>query len=219
MSMLRESLKYLSLVQASTKQVFKTICDRYDLVYFGVMSDRKDEHEMVRGFTLSKSHIDKNYCVGSVSGRDIILLERKSTISFPHKPSQAFSWTIMQFDLHSSSLPHLILNSTRYEEAVYANLFTKFSHLRPYDPSMFVHHDEKFTQKFTVYGSLQHVTDSMRLISIGTASVLAHHFPQLDYEIYDDVLVLYYPRKVSTPTEIEYMIKAGLWLAGEIDAA
>lgn len=203
----------------STKHTFKQACDRYDLVYFGHVDQRRDEHTMVRGFTLSPSHVDKHYCVGSVDGRDVIFLERTDTVSFPDKPSERYTWTILQVDLRRENLPHIILNANSYSDALYANLFTKFHHLRPAAPDSFTRHDSHFSTNFTVYGEMHAVdTDTSALVE-GTTSVLGQHFSMYDYEYFEDHLIVYFPTTSPLFSDIEHMLKAGLWFANELDSS
>jgi hypothetical protein len=80
------SMQSFPFIKANkVKKLFKDVSEEYDMVYFGNVSQHSDEHQMVRGFTLSPSHVDRHYCVGTVSGRDVILLERTDTISFPDR--------------------------------------------------------------------------------------------------------------------------------------
>src|SRR5690606_33919260 len=102
-----------------SKNVFQVACHEYDLVYLGGVSQYSDEHEMVRGFTLSPSHVDRNYCIGTIGGRDVILLQRTDTISFPSQPSKSYTWLILQMDLHREVPMHIMMNSHKYDEHVY----------------------------------------------------------------------------------------------------
>lgn len=201
----------------SSKATFKNACERYDLVYFGSVSQHTDEHQMVRGFTLSPSHVDRHYCVGTVSGRDIILLERTDTISFASKPSKGFTWVILQIDLSHKLDTHIILNSCRYEEVVYDNLFAKVHNLKLYSKDFFTSYDQKFLDNFAVYAQSQHSPDVLSIIEPGMASVLGHHFSGMDYEFFHDNLIIYLPTKLPTDSQVESLIKAGLWLSDQID--
>lgn len=208
----------LLLKAQKTRAIYKKVCSTLDLVYFGHVSQYSDEHEMVRGFTLSPSHIDNHYCVGTVAGRDMILLERTDRLSFPDRSSRSYTWTILQIDLHTHSSPHIVLNPNRYEGILYSHLFAKFRDLAEYPVSYFTGHDEKFTSRFHVYGSQQRIEVTLQLLSPGTTSVLGHHFSNFDYECQGDRLILYYPTIQPTTGIIEDMVRAGVWLAGEIDA-
>lgn len=204
---------------AKTKKTFKAACKLYDMVYFGYVSQHADEHQMVRGFTLSPSHIDKHYCVGTVGGRDVILLERTDTISFPDKPSKSYTWLVLQLDLKSPSPVHMLLNSTRYDPLISASIVARLSHLHRFEGTALQEYDHAFSSKFSVYASLQHSDAAFRLLDPGTASVLGHHFSTFDYEVVQDTLIVYLPTRSPTLKHIESMLKAGIWLAGELDGS
>jgi hypothetical protein len=212
------SMQSFPFIKANkVKKLFKDVSEEYDLVYFGNVSQHSDEHQMVRGFTLSPSHVDRHYCVGTVSGRDVILLERTDTISFPDRPSKAYTWVILQVDLTVKSPLHVMLNSFHYEEPVYATLFTKLHHLHKFDAAALSHLDKAFTRAFTVYAALQYIDRLSEVIGIDTASVMGHHFKGLDYEIIEDELIVYVPAVTPTHRDIDHLFKAGVWLAGEIE--
>ena len=201
----------------NNRPIFKEACERYDLVYFGSVSKYDDDHEMVRGFTLSPSHVDRHYCVGTVSSRDIILLERQDTISFPSKASRSFTWTVLQIDLAVSNLPHILLNSTRYDEIIYSVLMAKYHHMKVIEGVLFAAHEAAFNGTFKAYTSTQDMDRGMALLSLDTTSVLGHHFSQFDYEMLGDRLLVYHLTKSPSEQSIESMFKAGIWLAGQIE--
>jgi hypothetical protein len=202
---------------AKSKKLYKDACEQFDLVYFGSVSQHSDDHQMVRGFTLSPSHVDRHYCVGTVSARDVILLERTDTISFPDRPSKAYTWVVLQVDLAVKSPLHVVLNSFQYEEPVYATLFTKLHHLHKLTVAELPQLDQQFVRHFAVYVALQLMDRLGSIIAPNTASVMGHHFRGLDYEILEDELIVYLPIVNPTQRDIDNMFKAGIWLAGEIE--
>src|SRR5258706_294200 len=59
-----------------TKHAVKQFADKFHLVYFGHVNPRDDDYELVRGVTVSTTHIDNHYTVGTVEGHDLIFVER-----------------------------------------------------------------------------------------------------------------------------------------------
>jgi len=200
-----------------TKKVFKSACKLYDLVYFGYVSQHNDEHQMVRGFTLSPSHVDRHYCVGTVSGRDVILLERTDTVSFPDKPSRAYSWLIVQIDLKKQMPVRMVLNACTYDRTISSTITARLAHLHKFDQFALTGYDEAFRTAFQVFAPLQQSDAAFRLLDPGTASILGHHFAAFDYEILYDELIVYLPTATPNLRQIEHMLKAGIWLAGQLD--
>lgn len=211
-------LSRLSFLSASrAKKVFQDACHQYDLVYLGGVSQHSDEHEIVRGFTLSPSHVDRNYCVGTVAGRDIILLQRTDTISFPAHPSRAYTWLILQMDLKHQMPMHVVLNAHKYDEHVYGTLFGKLSHLNKLHVDALPFYEPQFTSTYSIYAPLQHSHTILQVLDAGTANVLGSSYSTLDFELIDDELLVYLPVESISRRDIDYILKAGLWFADQID--
>lgn len=200
-----------------TKTVFKEACTRYDLIYFGNVDQQQDEHEMVRGVTLSPTHKDAHYCVGSIQGWDVILLERTDRISFPGKPSHDYRWVILQVDLKSAVLPHILMDAHHHNETFYAQLFTKFIRLSHASPNIFADHEPKFSGRYSIYTPPDTLDALPFLLPLDTTTVLGHHFAQFDYECYQDRLLVYAPDHTPTKQLIDHMVRAGLWFANELE--
>ena len=205
--------------QRRIRRLFHDVAEKFNMVYFGSVSQTHDEHEMVRGFTLSPSHIDRNYCVGTVNGYDVIALERTDTISFPDRPSKAFSWIIVQVDLRRVNFaPHIILNSTPYDQVLYDKLVTIFFRLRQLDALVLQTTPQDFLNTFQTFGSLHQLDHVAKILTTDTTHILTQEFSKFDFECFDDRVIVY-SAVTTTPTlnEIETMLRAGTWFADQID--
>lgn len=212
------SLFGLDLIQQrQTKIVYKEICERYDLVYFGSVNQHEDEHEMVRGVTLSTTHHDMHYCVGSVQGRDVIILRRTDDIALANKPAKTYSWNILQVDLRNTQLPHTLLDAHHHDEDFYTHLFTKFIRLTKADSSLFENHDNQFSKSFSLYTPPDSLDVQSTLLPPDTTAVIGHHFAHFDYEFFQDRLIVYAPDRKATVQLLEKMLNAGVWLANELE--
>lgn len=201
----------------TTKSIYKAIAEEYDMVYFGHVDQRLDDHKLVRGVTLSASHQDNHYCIGSIAGRDAIILERTDTISHPNHAPTTFVWPIVSFDLSVRQLPHVIVDSGNHDKAFYDQFFTKFFQFMKADSGVFESHDEAFRKNFTVFAPPDAIDRLTVLLPETITSNLAHHFPHLCFEIYNDTLIVYTPQSKSTRQLLDSMIHAGSWLSGEIE--
>lgn len=205
------------LATGRAKQAYKDICETHNLVYFGSVDQQRDEHELIRGVTLSPSHRDAHYCVGSINGYDVIFCERTDSVSFPRKPTRDYRWNILQVDLRNVNLPHVLLDAGHHDETFYSQLFTKFIRLSKADRGIFADHDPIFTNRFTAYAPPDSLETLPLLFSTDTTTILGHHFSHFDYECYQDRLIVYTPNRLATKQTLEHMIKAGLWLANELE--
>ena len=81
----------------STKRIVNQFADEFGLVYFGYVSQRSDEHHIVRGMTVSTNHHDDHYCIGTFDTYDVVFVERSDTL----RNGKKHQWHIMEFDLKS----------------------------------------------------------------------------------------------------------------------
>jgi hypothetical protein len=203
--------------QLGGSRVYHAAAKQYDLVYFGNVSSR-DEHEMVRGLTVSAAHQDRHYCMGTVQGYDIILLERTDSLTFPGKPTEAYRWVILQIDLENLHLPHVFIDTRQHASTFYDALFAKFARLSAVDVNMFADHDSRFPHSFTVYTSPADQLDMIHVLRPEITATLGHHFTNFDFEIFDDRLIVYSSNRAPSKQLIDLMLRAGIWLAREIEA-
>lgn len=199
--------------------VFRGFAERYDLVYFGKLRQEDDDHRIVRGVTVSTQHIDEHYCVGTVHGYDIVLLQRTDKISQPNTgKSERYSWVLMQFDLHSAhDHPHVFIDGGHHNEIFYQTLFVKFARLMKMDKSLFGEENKAFAERFTAY-TPPDALDELPLILEGKiGATMSEHFAHLDFEWFQDRLIVYSTGHMPTKHLLEHMLRAGLWLAGVLD--
>lgn len=218
---LQRAKHHFGVVRTSaTKRVVKGFAQTHQLVYFGTVSQYDDEHQLVRGVTLSKNHHDRHYCVGSIHEYDMILLQRTDEVTYPGKPSDSYTWMIMQFDLNASAkgLPHVFIDAHRHGEAFYANLSVKFSNLRVLDASHFVGHDDMFVNTHRVYTAPSDIQDAARILTPEVTGTIAQHFKYFDFEILHDSVLVYYSNAIASRQQLDNMVRAGLWLARHLDS-
>lgn len=203
------------LKDIALKKVIKQFAKRYNFVYFGHVDPHEDEHELVRGATLSTSHTDHHYTVGSYLHHDIVLVRRSNILTYPGKEPVHHSWLIMQFDLGTEKLPHIFLDSRRHDQIFYANMLLALPRFEDIS-AFFAQTDPEFAKHFRVFAdSNQHqrVNDVLKPEIIAT---LGRHFYQFDYEIFEDKLQLYASNTVPTPILLNDMLRIGAWLADEL---
>lgn len=200
------------------QKVFTQFAEKLGLVYFGYVDQRDDEHRLVRGLTVSRSHRDNHYCIGSFNGYDVTLVERTDTLHFPGKPSKNHTWIIMVFDLHTTKdLPHIFVGLHTHNDTFYSHLFTKFASLTPVLLSP--HYDPSFAARYRMYTEPSQFNTVECLISPETAKVVSDHFGSLTFEVAENCLYIYTEHQRPTSSLLDTMIKNGAWLAHELDLA
>lgn len=200
------------------KRVFMQFAEKAGLVYFGYVDQRADEHRLVRGLTVSSSHRDNHYCIGSFKGYDITLVERTDTIRFPGKAPRSQDWIIMAFDLHSSvDLPHTFIGLHTHSDTFYAQLFTKFATLAKAPLGTFAQYPPDFLHRYAIYTEPSHITVTEHLFGGDTAKTMTEVFGSLTVEVADGCLYLYAWHQRPTVAFLTRMLQNGVWLAGVLD--
>lgn len=200
------------------KRVFMQFAERLGLVYFGYVDQRSDDHRLIRGLTVSATHRDDHYCIGSFQGYDVTLVERVDTIRFPGKPAKNHDWIIMTFDLHTSvDIPHIFVGLHTHSETFYAHLFTKFSTLAKVPLGTFGAYDAAFVNKYAVYTAPAQSIAAEQLFDQTIARTMAERFGSLTVEVADGCLYLYAEHQRPSIALLDRMAKCGTWLAQAID--
>ncbi|HYG83794.1 MAG TPA: hypothetical protein VD907_02875 [Verrucomicrobiae bacterium] len=200
------------------RKVIEAFSAQLGLVYFGFVDQHADEHELVRGFTLSVGHTDNHYSVGSAYGYDIILVERTDVLKAPGARTQRYNWIILQIDLRSSGLPHAFFTSLSHPKVFYSHFFIKYARFQPLPASVWRNHDPLFRERFTTFSTPESAEELVRLFSLDTTATIGRYFDRFEIELQDDKLFVYLSNQPVTLASLEVLLKNGLWLAGQIDS-
>ncbi len=206
------------LSKGSPKRIVSTFGDEHGLVYFGNVDQHDDEHQIVKGMTVSHTHTDEHYSVGTYNDYDVSFVQRHDTITTPNGKKRNHTWQIMQCDLKTSEdLPHLFIGLHSHSESFYTHLFTKYSHMRPIQLGAIHPHSADFLGHYRVYGSIANHISIEQLLPSALDDIFLKHFRSLAIEITDESLFVYSEQPLSANL-LEVMIKNMTWLAGHIDA-
>lgn len=224
--MIRQTIKLLQPIsplriinQITSRKVFHTFAENYDLVYFGHVNAEDDDHRLVRGVTTSAKHRDSHYCVGTIHGHDVIVLEREDELRLasdarPHK----YRWIIMQIDLRGHhDLSHVFIDGKHHNDTFYRTLFAKFARLLKVDHGLLAGYDPLFPKRFTVYTPPDNTDRFPELLSPEAAATLAHHFGHFDFEWFEDEIIIYSTGHPVSKHLLEHMLKSGIYLARELE--
>jgi hypothetical protein len=204
--------------ELAAKKIIKQFARKFGLVYFGAVNQREDEHELIRGITVSALHVDTHFCVGDYEGHDISLVERRNTLTYPDLPPQHYHWLIMQFDLHRDGLPHVFIDGNHHTEDFYTTLFMKFANMNNAN-TIFTPGNPLFERTFKIFAPADKFDETEAMLGGERAAMLAHHFKQFDYEIDGDHLLIYAEDSTVTSHTLHEMLRVGQWLADELDKA
>jgi len=199
----------------------RRFADRYDLIYFGSVG-RDDESRLVKGVTVSNTHRDSHYLVGTAYNRDIIFLQRTDSLhSANQKKLEAYTWNILAIDLKPfMQLPHVYIEGrTRHGRGFYEALAMTKREFSELPLNFLSNYDPLFSDKFVIRLPASATLELPYLLPPERAAIMAHHFSSFDFEWHDDVLYVYFLSSRPTLTQLEHMLKAGVWLSDELEAA
>lgn len=202
----------------AVRKIVRQFAHKFGLVYFGAVNQREDEHELIRGITVSATHVDTHFCVGEYKGHDISLVERRNTLHYPDQPSRRYHWLIMQFDLKRDGLPHVFIDGNHHDEAFYTTLFMKFANMTNAN-DIYLEKTPLFARTFKIFTPADRFDELEVMLTSDIAAMLAHHFKQFDYEIDNDRVLIYAENPVVTLHLLQEMLRVGQWLAVELDKA
>lgn len=198
----------------ASKRVFKRFSEDAGLVYFGYVSQRSDEHHIVRGFTVSTKHHDNHYCIGTYDDYDVIAVERSDKL----RSGKDHVWHILEIDLKSATdLPHAFISSIHRTPGFHEVIETKYHTMLPHTPGAIHHYSSEFTSQFAMYTTPAHALILERIITPEDADLVSKHFKGLVIEITNDALYIYTEKAHVTEQLLMTMLTNGIWLAKQID--
>jgi hypothetical protein len=197
-----------------TKKCITDFAEENGMVYFGYVSQRDDDHHIVRGMTVSTKHKDDHYFIGTYDGYDTVFVERSDSL----KNGKKHKWHIAEFDLKTTvDLPHVFIGSKTKTHGFSELMTIKYPTLHPSSVGATAAYPRSFVSQFDVYVSPAHAVTAERLITPEIAEVIASHFSGLVMEITEQALYVYSEKAIITPSLLTAMIKNGAWLATKID--
>lgn len=198
----------------ATRHTVEAFAERSNMVYFGYVSQRNDEHHIVRGLTVSTKHVDDHYCIGTVNGYDVVFVERTDSI----RKGRHHRWHIMEFDLKTTAdLPHTFIGSPTHGYGFHELLTTKFPTLMPALMGVTNVYPHEFTSHYSVYVTPAHAVAAEQIITPETALKIGQHFKGLVIEITEQALYLYSEKPGLNSELLDVMLANGAWLARAID--
>jgi len=200
------------------KHIVTRFTDKAGLMYFGTVSQHFDEHRVVRGFTVSESHQDDHYSVGTVSGYDVTMVDRSDTVWEKDGSISVQSWMIMAFDLKTKQdLPHFFIGARNYDPKPYEVFFKTFPTITEVSLGTFEDYNSEFTSRYAVYSRPNMAIKTQRLLPASSARVMGAHFWPMSIEQNEHVLYVYSSSQHVTLGLLETMLENGLWLAAHLD--
>lgn len=207
-----------SLVSRVRKQVIMRFTNKLSFVYFGHVDQHDDEHHIIRGLTVSSTHHDESYSVGSYDGYDISIVDRHDIVQSPTGEERSHRWLIFEFDLHNNDIPHIFLGGHNHRDSSYAKLFTSVPSMQPVPLGTLENHSNEFEARYSLFANPTQFIEVEKLFTAEVTRTIAAHFWPLAAEIYEGALYVYSDNVHITSGLLDTIFQNGLWLAKQLDS-
>jgi hypothetical protein len=215
--MIRRIFKRHSLRARSRGRILKSFADKIGLVYFGVVDQHMDEHEVIRGLTVSTTHKDDHYAVGAFDGYDISIVDRFDVVlGRGHTPTE-HSWIIMQLTLDIPNLPHVFLSPIDHTADAYAKFFSAHAQMKPVNDTFIKGHSDEFHRRYEVYAASTKALEIEEVLPPQVTQTIAASLWPHAVELFEGKLYVYTTGVDITSTVLETCLESALWLARAID--
>ena len=196
-------------------RVIRAFANTTGLIYFGAVDHQHDEHDVIRGLTVSTTHKDVHYAVGSFDGYDIALVDRSD---YTVDRRQRKTWLIVQVTLkQSKSLPHLVL-IPHVHQVHFERSLTGVRHIQPLDLLVPEAYPGDFLQRYTLYGPAHDAPAAQAVMSVQRAHEASVRLWPHAVELKDGRLYLYIEEHRLDKTVLGAAVESALWLADQIDS-
>ena len=199
------------------RRVFERFDKKNNLMYFGAVNQHTDEN-IIRGFTVSATHQDNHFSVGTVNDYNVSIVDRSDALINDDGSVSFNNLIIAAIDLKTSQdLPHIFIAANNQNSNAYRSLFETNPILEKINLGTFEVYNEDFTSRFTMYSPLADAIQVEKLFPAVTARVIGTHLWPYSVEITKGVLYVYCSTERVTTNDLTGMLNIGLWLARHVD--
>ena len=202
----------------SRKREIAKFAAKSGLLSFGFVDQNSDEHKIVRGLTVSDTHHDSSYLIGSVSGYDVTIVDRSDNVHMPGGKIDKCNWQILAVDLHTDyRIPHFLISANNHDIRAYSALFTSFPNMKEEQLGIFEQYSQEFTTRFTIFARPAKSAEIQQFLNADITRTIGAHFWPLTVEQHDNVLYIYATKEPISLGLLNTMLENGIWLAGQLD--
>jgi len=214
---LQRMLRHYSPQVRARGTVIRRFASKIGLVYFGAVDQHTDDHEVIRGLTVSTTHRDTHYAVGSFDGYDVSLVDRFDVVHDSDRQPHEHSWLILQVSLLNKTLPHVFFKPRGHSPAAYNKFFTAFNSLHVINEVFNETHSPEFHSRYELYGGATHAQELEQTLTPRITQNLAVRFWPHAIEIYEGKLYVYTTEHRLNETVLGSTLQSTVWLASVLD--
>jgi hypothetical protein len=211
-------LRRHSISARSRGSIIRQFAQKIGLVYFGVVDQHQDDHDVIRGLTVSTTHRDDHYAVGSFDGYDISLVDRFDIVMNHHGAPEEHSWVILQISLENGDeLPHMFMKPNNHAQNAYTKFFNAYTYLKPVNGLFQGSHSAEFHSRYEVFMNASKAIEIEEILTPKVTHTIAARFWPHAIEIFEGKVYVYTTQTQLTETLLDTCLESALWLARTLD--
>lgn len=189
---------------------------KHKLIYFKTVNVHDYSVPVVRGVTAALHQRDRNLCIGTHDGFDLVYVQRQTTEKDSTGTESVRDWHVMEFDLKTAdNQPLIMIGAANLDKSFYSKVISEHRQLRHIPlqheaSSVFQHH-------YTVLGSLADTQHIHKVLSKEITEKMSHHKEPFSIELYEDSLFVFTNSQKGSEQLLTKMMHYGIWLARHID--
>lgn len=191
-------------------RIIRSVSERIGLVYFGTVNPRSDDHDSIRGITVSTKHMDRHFAVGAYDGYDISLADRTYQ---PLHSDTKHTWCVLQVQLQTAQLPYMLItpniHTKEFEGVISLNRTILSIPLTSYP--------HEFSSRYSIYMSSHDAHTVETVLPAKLAHESAVRLWPYAVEIHKNKMYFYITEHRLTETVLGSAIESALWLADYFD--
>ena len=195
--------------------VIRRVAKHLGLVYFGALN-HDDEHEVIRGITVSISHRDSHYVIGSFDGYDVSIVDRDDTV-MSAGIARHHRWAIIQVALKHTPLASDIVLLPHDNAHYYTHAFAGLRHLQPVDALVAESYSAEFLRRYKIMAPSHQAVEVNRIITPPLADLAGIKLWPHAVELKEKKLLVYITEDRLNETVLRVAIESALWLADSLD--
>jgi len=214
---LKRMLRRYSPLIRNRGRLLRQFAEKVNFVYFGTVDQHEDEHEVIRGLTVSTSHQDTHYAVGSYDGYDVSMVDRFDILRHGNEEPTEHSWLILQVSLTDADLPHIFLKPKGHSPAAYNKFFTAYNTLHAVNTMFLAPHSPEFHARYDVYSMSSRALEIEESLTTAVTNTIAARFWPHAIEIFEGKVYVYITEHRLSETMLGATLESATWLASILD--
>lgn len=191
---------------------------KHHLVYFQQINPENNKIPVIQGTTTASIYTDKNVCIGSHAGYDIVFLERQSMVEFAKYAASHHRWYVLQIDLKRNTyLPFVFVGTRQQSKTYYARLLSSRPGLHYLMLETEAQNSAAFHSHYAIIAELSSLKTVSEIFHNDIVTTMGHHLYPFSIELEKDSLILMTEAKKPNQQLMNKLLHFGLWFAKEVD--